>query len=295
MKSDVVSVPARPIRLSWAQSGRPVAWSHVFSYAFLIGGSFLMLVPFFWMLSSSLKPMNAIFLFPPRWLPNPPQWSNYSQAMTVLPFYRYFINTFRIEVGVIAGWTITSALPAYSFARLRWPGRDIVFYLLLGVLMLPGFVVLVPTFILWSHLHGVNSYWPLILPTWFGNPFFIFLLRQFFLTIPLELEDAALIDGAGFLRIFWEIIVPLVKPALAVVVIFSFMHVWNEFLTPLIYLNSPEKFTIALGLASFISSYGSRWDLLMAASTVTVLPMVLVFFLFQRAFVEGIALTGIKG
>jgi len=144
----------------------------VFSYAFLIGGSFLMLVPFFWMLSSSLKPMNAIFLFPPRWLPNPPQWSNYSQAMTVLPFYRYFINTFRIEVGVIAGWTITSALPAYSFARLRWPGRDIVFYLLLGVLMLPGFVVLVPTFILWSHLHGVNSYWPLILPTWFRQPIF---------------------------------------------------------------------------------------------------------------------------
>jgi multiple sugar transport system permease protein len=295
MKSITAEVPAvlpsglrsRAVRL------RPVGRAAL--YALLIVGAGLMLVPFFWMLSSSLKDQTEIFQFPPQWIPDPPLWSNYVDALTTLPFQIYFLNTLKIEIGVITGIVISSALPAYSFARLRWPGRDLVFYTLLGVLMLPSFVLLVPTFILWSQLNGVNTFWPLILPAWFGNAFFIFLLRQFFLTIPMELEDAAVIDGAGFLLCFAQIILPLAKPALAVVVIFTFMGVWNDFLGPLIYLNNPDFFTIALGLATFLGSYNSRWDLLMSASTATILPMILVFFFFQRFFIEGVALTGLKG
>ncbi|MEW6045979.1 MAG: carbohydrate ABC transporter permease [Bacillota bacterium] len=264
-------------------------------YGILVAGAIGMLVPFAWMVTSSLKGRHEVFVFPPRWIPSPPRWSNYAEAMTIQPFGRYFYNTVILELLVILGTLVSNAIPAYSFARLRWRGRDLVFYLLLSILMLPYFVTLVPTFILWSFLGGVNTYWPLALPAWFGNPFFIFLLRQFYLTIPLDLEDAALIDGASYGTIFARIILPLTKPALAVVAIFTFMGVWNDFLAPLIYLNDPRKWTVALGLAQFIGIYSQRWDLLMAASTVVVLPMILVFLFFQRYFVEGITLTGIKG
>lgn len=293
MKSSVAEVGRSSVTWSSRRWAHPLGRATL--YLVLIAGSVLMLVPFFWMLSSSLKYNTDVFVFPPIWIPNPPHWENYAGSMTIMPFGTYFLNTFKIEVAVIVGSVISNSLPAYSFARLRWPGRDLIFYTLLTVMMLPGFVTLVPTFILWARLEGVNTFWPLILPAWFGNAFFIFLLRQFFLTIPLELEDSALIDGAGFFRSFYSIILPLVKPALAVVVIFTFMGVWNDFLGPLIYLNNPDNFTVALGLAGFLSSYASRWDLLMAASTVTIVPMVLVFFFFQRYFIEGVTLTGLKG
>jgi multiple sugar transport system permease protein len=161
--------------------------------------------------------------------------------------------------------------------------------------MLPSFVTMVPLFIVWSKLGLVNTFWPLILPAWFGNPFYIFLMRQFMMSLPIELEDAAVIDGAGHLRTFWSIILPQVKPALAVIVISAFMNVWNDFIYPLIYLSKPGNYTVALGLSGFLDAYSSRWDLLMAASCATILPVVIVFFLFQRQFVEGVTLTGIKG
>jgi len=261
----------------------------------LFVGAFLVLLPVFWMVSSSLKYQSEIFVTPPQWFPNPVRWGNYREALTILPFGTYFLNTMKIEVGVIIGALISDTLPAYSFARLRWPGRDMVFYVLLSVLMLPSFVTLVPLFVMWSKLGLVNTFWPLVLPAWFGNPFYIFLVRQFMLTLPIELEDAARIDGAGFLHTFVSIILPQLKPVLAVLVISAFMNVWNDFIHPLIYLSNPKNYTIALGLSAFLDAYSSRWDLLMAASTVTVLPIVIVFLFFQRYFIEGVTLTGIKG
>lgn len=264
-------------------------------YLVLIAGAALVLLPLYWMVNDSLKSNAHVFDFPPAWLPHPAHWTNYPTTLTYLPFGTFLKNTLVIEVFVITGTTISSAMAAYSFARLRWPGRDVIFILLLSVLMLPAFATLVPTFILWQHLGAIDTFAPLIVPNWFGNAFFIFLLRQFFHGIPRELEDAARIDGAGFARVFITIILPLSKPALAVVIIFTFMGVWNDFLGPLIFLNSERNYTLALGLNLFLADYGGRWELLMAASTMLVLPMVVVFVVFQRSFVEGIALTGLKG
>lgn len=254
-----------------------------------------MLLPVYWMVTSSLKDNAHIFDSPPQWLPSPATWDNYPASLTYLPFGSFLLNTMLIEIFVIGGTLVSCSMAAYSFARLRWPGRDVVFVVLLSVLMLPTFATLVPSFIGWYHLHAVDTFIPLIVPAFFGNSFFIFLLRQFFRGIPRELEDAARIDGAGFMRSFAAIILPLSKPALMVVGIFTFMGVWNDFLGPLIYLNNQDHYTIALGLQLFLSSYQNRWDLLMAASTATIIPMVVVFLLFQRFFIEGITMTGMKG
>lgn len=269
--------------------------THGLVYLILIVGSAFMLMPLYWMVLSSFKDNIHVFDYPPQWLPSPVMWSNYPDALTSLPFGTYLQNTMIIEVLTIVGTLLSSSMAAYSFARVRWPGRDIVFVILLSVLMLPYFATLVPSFIFWQRLHGSDTFAPLIVPSWFGNVFFIFLLRQFFRGIPRELEDAARIDGAGMLRTFATIILPLSKPALAVVTIFTFMYVWNDFLGPLIYLNSQSNFTLALGLQLFQSNDNNRWDLMMAASTTVVLPMVLIFLIFQRYFIEGITLTGLKG
>ena len=272
------------------------AFGKVTVYALCFGMSVLMLFPLLWLLRSSVMDLGQIFVFPPEWVPRPWRLQNYPEALTTIPFLRYLGNTLTILVPSVLGTVVTSALAAYGFSRLRWPGRDLVFNLLLTTLMLPYAVTLIPTFLLWARLDLVNTFWPLIIPHWFGGGIFsIFLLRQFFRTIPRELDEAALLDGANPVQILWNIIVPLSRPALIAVAIFSALASWNDFLGPLIYLNDSRNFTLALGLAEFTGLYSSQWHLLMAASTVVIVPVIVLFFFAQRYFIEGIALTGSKG
>ncbi|GAC1353446.1 MAG: carbohydrate ABC transporter permease [Herpetosiphon sp.] len=265
-------------------------------YTAAIMGGIIMLVPLVWLVRSSVMGLTQIFVFPPEWIPRPWQWSNYPQAFTTIPFLLYLRNTMTVLVSVVCGTVISCSLAAYGFSRLRWPGRDLVFGILMTTLMLPYAVTLIPTFLLWSRLGLVNTFWPLTVPAWFGGQvLYIFLLRQFFRTIPRELDEAAIIDGAHPLQVLRYIIVPLSRPALITVGIFSALSTWNDFLNPLIYLNDSRKFTLALGLYEFTGLYSSEWHLLMAAATMMVMPVLLLFLVAQRYFVEGITLTGIKG
>ncbi|HYF83316.1 MAG TPA: carbohydrate ABC transporter permease [Clostridia bacterium] len=265
------------------------------SYILLIIGSMIMAVPFIWLIRSSLMEPRQIFTFPPEWIPKPFVWSNYKNALKAAPFLIYLKNTMFIVVFVMGGTLLTSALSAYSFARFNWPGKKLMFYLLLSTMMLPYAVTLIPNFILWHWLGFTNTPVPLIVPAWFGGGAFnIFLLRQFFMTIPKELDEAALIDGANYFQIFFLILLPLMKPALAVVAIFTFMGTWNDFLGPLIYLGDSNKYTLAIGLAQFKGNYAAQWNYLMAASTVVILPIIVLFFVCQKYFVQGITLTGLK-
>ncbi len=255
----------------------------------------LFLTPLIWMISSSLKPDYQIFAMPPQLIPNPPRWENYIEALNYVPFGRYAVNTLVIALLTIVGHLLSCTLIAYAFARLRAPGRDTLFMIVLATMMLPYPVTMVPTFMLFNALGWVNTYLPLVVPAFFGSPFYIFLLRQFFLNISPELEDAASLDGANRLQILWYVILPLSKPALATVAIFSFQAAWNDFLTPLIYLHTRSLYTVTLGLDFFRSSYDVNWAYLMAASLVTMLPVIIIFFLAQRYFIEGINLGGVKG
>jgi multiple sugar transport system permease protein len=255
----------------------------------------LFLLPLLWMISSSLKPNYQVLEFPPRWLPNPVQWSNYPEALTYLPFGRYALNTLLIATMTIVGHVLSCTLVAYGFARLRAPGKNALFLVVLATMMLPYPVTMIPIYIGFKSVGWVNTFLPLIVPAFFGSPFYIFLLRQFFLTLPPDLEDAARVDGASAWQTIWRIILPLSKPAIATVAIFTFQAAWNDFLPPLIYLHDQTKYTISLGLSFFRSNYDVRWAYLMAASLVTMLPVVILFFLAQRLFIEGIALTGVQG
>ena len=265
----------------------------------LSAGAVVMMLPVAWLISTSLKEPGQIFRFPPEWIPNPVRWRNYPDALTALPFERYILNTLFITGSNMIGVLVSSSLAAYGFARLRFPGRDVIFWMLLSTLMLPQAVILIPRYIEFRQLGWIDTYRPLIVPNFFGaglsSVFYIFLLRQFFRTIPRELSDAAKIDGASEFRIYWQMIMPLSRPALAVVLIFTFLDNWNNYLEPLIFLSSPDKFTVALGLTSFRGLYTTQWHLLMAASTVMIVPVVLLFFLLQRYFVRGVVLSGMKG
>jgi multiple sugar transport system permease protein len=268
----------------------------IITYIVLFIGSVVCLIPLIWLIRSSFMETGQIFIIPPEWIPKPFRWQNYIEALSSLPFGRYLLNTLEILIFVEMGTLLTATVCAYSFARLRWPGRDLIFGILLTSLMLPYAVTLIPTFILWKYLRGINTFAPLIIPSWFGGGvFYIFLLRQFFLTIPFELDEAAYIDGASPLYVYWNIILPLAKPAIIVVGIFTFLGVWNDLLGPVIYLNDPDKFTVAIGLAQFVSSYASYWNYLMAAAATMTLPVVILFFVAQRYFIQGITLTGLKG
>ncbi len=270
-------------------------WRTYLATALVWGVALLFLIPFLWMISSSLKPNYQIFEVPPRWIPNPPQWDNYSEALTTLPFDRYMVNTAIITALTIAGHVVSCTLIAYAFARLRAPGRDFLFLVVLATMMLPYPVTMVPLYVLFKQLGWINTFLPLTVPAFFGSAFYIFLLRQFFLTIPPDFEDAAIIDGANTLQILWRVILPLSMPAVATVAIFTFQAAWNDFLAPLIYLQKPELYTVTLGLQFFRSTYTTNWAYLMAASLVTSLPVIVVFFLAQRYFIEGITLSGVKG
>ena len=266
-----------------------------FTYIILIFGSFFMLMPLVWLVRSSFMELNQIFIFPPVWIPEPITFENYPGVFDAVPFLKYFINTFTILIPSVVGIVISCCMGAYAFSRLNWPYRDFIFAVLMTTLMLPYAVTLIPTFLIWAKLGLVNTFWPLIIPKWFGAIFYIFLLRQFFLTIPKELDEAAKIDGANPLQILWHVILPLSRPALITVAIFAALAEWNDFLGPLIYLNNDEDYTLAIGLAQFTGLYHSQWNLLMAASTMVVLPVIILFFFAQKHFIEGIALTGTKG
>jgi ABC-type glycerol-3-phosphate transport system permease component len=264
-------------------------------YTLLLLGSAVFLLPLFWALSSSLKPDYQVLEFPPRWIPDPIRWQNYPEALTYVPFGRYALNTLTIAAGAIFGNLLSCTLVAYGFARLRARGKNVLFILMLSTMMLVDPVRIIPMYLEFNALGWIDSFLPLIVPAFFGSPFYIFLLRQFFLNIPRELEDAALIDGANRLQILWQVILPISRPALAAVAIFNFQGVWNDFLPPLVFLQTQTNYTIALGLQFFRATYSIQWGYLMAASIVAMLPVMIVFFLAQKQFIEGISLSGIKG
>ena len=257
------------------------------------------MLPYLFALSSSLKTHAEIHLFPPRWLPARVHWENYPEVFVQVPFARFIWNTVVVVVLAGIGQIASSAVVGYGFARIRFPGRDFMFMLVLSTMMLPWVVTIIPTFILYKYLGWLDTYNPLIVPGYFGTPFFIFLLRQFYATIPRALDEAAMIDGASRLRTFLTIILPLSQPALATVGIFAVLNKWNEFMGPLIFLNTEEKFTVALGLRLFqrTASLGGKPvdQLLMAASIITTAPSILLFFTMQKYFVQGIVMSGIKG
>lgn len=267
----------------------------ILSHSILIVGSFFFVVPLLFMVSTSLKATRQIAKFPPELIPNPFIWGNYPDVFIYAPFFKYLLNTLFIIIPTVFGAAVVSALAAYAFARMRAPGKNFVFMVLLATMMLPGVVTMIPTYILFAKLGWIGSFKPLIVPALFGNAFFIFLMRQFFTTIPKELEDAALIDGCNRWTIFWTIILPLAKPIMATVTIFAFMNGWNEYFGPLIYLGEKSQYTLALGLQVFVGQHATEWGMMMAASTMMVAPVIILFFFTQKQFVQGITLTGLKG
>ena len=285
---------ARPTR---ARSGlRTTRRLHgIMVYGLLIAFGIVFILPFMWMISTSLKQSQDVFTFPPQFLPTSFEWRNYITGWTRLPFNTFLLNSIIVTGANVVGNLISCSLVAYGFARLRARGRDVLFLLLLGTLMIPREVTIIPAFILFTKLKLVNTLWPLILPAWFGYPFFIFLLRQFFMTIPHDLDEAARIDGAGSFRIFTNIILPLSKPALGTVAIFSFIGNWNNLLDPLIYLRSTEKYTLPIGLNLFRGQHVTVFNELMAVSIIQLLPILIIFFLAQKYFVRGVALSGMGG
>jgi ABC-type glycerol-3-phosphate transport system permease component len=293
-----VGAPARPA-VPWerarATAGHANRGRRVGLYLLLIGGGLIYTAPFLWMLSTSLKEPAMAIQIPPVWFPRPLVWGNYLRAWTILPFFDFTKNSIVYVVASLVGELLSCSLAAYGFSRLAFHGRTFWFAVVLATMMLPSQVTLIPQFILFKNLGWLDTLLPLIVPTYFGNAFYIFLLRQFFLTLPTELDDAAKIDGASPLDVYWRIILPLAKPALATVAIFSFVFRWNDFFGPLIYLSTPEQMTIAVGLQLFRGQWGTDFSLLMAASTVAVLPIIVLFFFAQKTFVQGIALTGMKG
>jgi ABC-type glycerol-3-phosphate transport system permease component len=262
----------------------------------IVIGAVIMLVPLAWMVSTSLKPEADVFLIPIQWIPRRILWRNYPEALHFVPFDTYYFNSIRVTSLAVIGALISSSCVAFAFARLRAPGKTILFIILLSTLMLPEEVTLVPVYLLFKHLGWLDTYKPLIVPSWFGgSAFYIFLLRQFYLTLPTDLDDAAKIDGASLFDIYWRIILPLSKPALATVAIFSFFSHWNSFQAPLIYLNTTEKYTIPVGLRLYMSALGNtHWNYLMAATLMSIIPPLIIFFTSQRYFVQGAVLTGLK-
>lgn len=268
----------------------------VFIYGILIVMGAAILLPFFWTLSSSLKPYGSGTTFPPEFIPKRFEWMNYVNVVHRIPFFTYFRNSATVTALALTGEVLSASLVAYAFARLRFPGKNVLFVIVLATMMIPYPVTMVPTFILFNQLGWVNTFLPLIVPPFFAPAYTVFLLRQFFMTINHELDEAAEVDGAGWFRIYWQIILPLAKPALATVAIFAFMAYWNDFMGPLIYLSKNSMFTLALGI-NFLRSMRGGGDLSMqmAASVMFITPCIILFVIAQRYIVQGIVTTGIKG
>lgn len=282
----------------WWQRKRTRKILHaVVVYALVLPGALIFILPLLWMISTALKDPKQIFIYPPEWIPNPVKWSNFWEGWNAyLPFDRFLRNSLIITVNNIIGNLFSCCLAAYGFARLRARGKNILFMLVLATMLLPQEVTVIPQYVLFTRLGWNNTWLPLMVPPWFGWPFFIFLLRQFFMSIPHDLDEAARLDGASSWRILWSIILPLAKPALATVVIFAFIGNWNNFLYPLIYIRDLDKQVLAVGLNMFRGQYGQvDFHYMMAVSLIVLMPVLVVFFFGQRLFVQGIALTGIKG
>ncbi len=275
--------------LNWPQSGRALIVE-----ALLVILTVIFLGPFAWLVSMSLKPETQVFSPTIVWLPNPVMWSNYAAAINEFPFIRYFTNTMIICVAVVLGSTASSSFVAYGFSRIAWPGRETLFIVVLGTLMLPYQVTMIPLFLQFRSIGWINTYLPLTVPAFFGNAFFIFLFRQFYLGLPAELSDAARIDGCSELGIYGRIILPLSRPVLATAAIFSFIGAWSDFLGPLIYLNDANKYTLSIGIQQVIGQE-PHWTQLMAIGVVMTVPILLLFFFVQRTFIQGISFSGIKG
>ena len=256
---------------------------------------FFYMMPFFWMLSTSVKPGYEIFLIPPKWIPSVFSWENYWVPWDNLPFLRFYQNTVLITLISMIGTLLSASLVAFGFARMRFRGRDVLFLLVLATMMLPGQVTLIPTYVLWTQLGAVNTYWPLILPSFFGGAFNIFLLRQYMMTIPLEYDDAARIDGASWFQIYTRVVMPMSAPALGVIAIFSFNGHWTEYLGPLIYLNDYNLFTLSLGLQMLNSRYSVAIQQTMAQTIISIIPVLITFFAAQRFYIQGIVISGVKG
>ncbi|HXF63391.1 MAG TPA: carbohydrate ABC transporter permease [Caldilineaceae bacterium] len=258
-------------------------------------GAVIMVLPFLWMLSTSLKSQGEAMAYPPQWLPDPILWSNYVDVVRSFPFALFALNSFKIALLGTLGQLISTSLAAYAFARMRFPGRELLFMALLSTLMIPSHVTMIPTFILFNALGWVNSHYPLIVPAWLGGAFGTFLIRQFFWTIPPDYSDAAAIDGAGHFQILLRIYLPLAKPVLATLALFTFMGHWNEFLLPVIYLTDQEKMTLTVGLSTFRLQYSTLYHYLMAGTLLSIIPIFVLFVLLQKYFVRGIVMTGLKG
>lgn len=277
------------------KSRRQKLTESIVGHAVLLSLSALFVLPFVWLVLTSLKPNQQILKFPPDWIPRPFTWSNYPDALQYIPYLKYMSNSFFLTASATFGVLLSSSLVAYGFSRIRWRGSNVLFIVMLSTMMLPPQVIMIPVFILFKELGWVGSFRPIIMPAFFGQPFFVFLLRQFFKTIPNELSESAMLDGCSHFEIYWRIILPLSKPALATVAFFSFMIFWNDFLGPLMYLNNKEMYTLSIGLQQFVSQYKAEWAMMMAAATVMTLPVIVLFFFLQKVFVQGISLTGIKG
>lgn len=273
---------------------RKISLKKMLKYLLIILVSLMMVLPFVWMLSASLKAESEIFGFPIKWIPETFYWSNYKDVWTKVPFHIYYLNTLKISVITTILVVINSSLAGYAFAKIKFPESNRLFFIYIATMMIPYQVMMIPQFMLMKELGLVNSHWALILLGAF-NPFGVFLFRQFFLSIPDELLEAARIDGLNEFGIYWRIILPLSKPAIATLVIFSFMHSWNDFLGPLIYLTSDHLYTIQLGIQHFITQYNTEYSLLMAAAVSAIVPTIIVYFLAQDHFIKGVANTGIKG
>jgi ABC-type glycerol-3-phosphate transport system permease component len=274
---------------------RRVVWLAIL-YSLMVILAVVFATPLIWLLSTSLKDDAQMAAWPPVWIPNPVRGENFWMAWTAGNFGLYFLNSTLITISATIGQLLTASMAAFGFARLRFPGREFLFSVLLATLMLPYVVTLIPTFVLFKNLGWLDSFKPLIVPAYFGGgAFFIFLLRQFFRTLPPEIFEQATIDGASNYRIYAQILLPLSKPALSTVAIFGFMAHWNDFLAPLIYINSPEKFTLTLGLRRFMSLTDVRFQEMMAMALLMTLPVILVFFFFQQYFIQGVVMSGLKG
>lgn len=269
--------------------------SRIAVYFFLIMGALGAVAPFLWLARSSLMTIREIFAMPPQYLPEKLQWVNYVNVFTMLPMGRFFLNTIIIVALNLLGALFSNTVMAYAFARLKFKGRTIMYSLCLATLMLPPAVTMIPLFIEWKWLGGLNTFAPLTIPSFFGNAFYLFMLVQFFKTIPIEYDEAAFVDGANYWQIITRIIMPISKPALAVVAIFTFMTTWNDFMGPLLYLNDQALYTVSLGLKMFLSMFRAEWNTLMAASTLAVLPLIVLFFAAQQYFIEGLTMGGLKG
>ncbi|MEM7345504.1 MAG: carbohydrate ABC transporter permease [Chloroflexota bacterium] len=281
---------------SWrASKSRQKFIGNIVIYITLFVGALVLMIPLFWMMSTSVKPQDQIYTYPIVWIPREIVWENYPAVFEDIAFGRFLWNSTVISFFGIIGNLVGSSLAAYGFARFRFPGRTILFVILLSTMMVPLWVTMIPTFIIFKELGWLNTYLPLIVPHFFAQPFYTFLLRQFFLGIPREMDEAARIDGASSIRIFWQIYLPLSNAALITVAIFSFFYHWNELLMPLIYLQSQDKFPVALGIASFVSDQTQNFALMMAAALIAMAPLLILFFFAQRLFMQGVVMTGVKG